>query len=47
MTAALKKASDEGVALPAEGVDRNLVSGYQAVALEKSPSPRRAWIEIK
>ena len=34
------------VALLAEGVDRNVVSGYQAVALEKSPSSRRAWIEM-
>ena len=36
------------VALPAEGVDRNSASSPRASsAVSWSPSPRRAWIEIR
>ena len=34
------------VALPTEGVDRNLRAASTAPVPEVSPSPRRAWIEI-
>ena len=34
------------VALLAEGVDRNLVRLAYDIVLAKSPSSRRAWIEI-
>src|SRR5699024_11113282 len=35
------------VALPTEGVDRNLHQVIVSVDGNASPSPRRAWIEIK
>ena len=34
------------VALLAEGVDRNQMTGVPAKVLTQSPSSRRAWIEI-
>ena len=34
------------VALLAEGVDRNLYCGCHCLDLQRSPSSRRAWIEI-
>ena len=34
------------VALPTEGVDRNLLALALLLVLARSPSPRRAWIEI-
>ena len=34
------------VALPAEGVDRNVLGLNTASQAASSPSPRRAWIEI-
>ena len=34
------------VALLAEGVDRNMVSIKKEIRAYKSPSSRRAWIEI-
>ena len=36
----------KSVALLAEGVDRNLMEYYEAAEEAKSPSSRRAWIEI-
>ena len=36
----------EQVALLAEGVDRNMVVTLSAAVLPRSPSSRRAWIEI-
>ena len=39
-------ASLSSVALLAEGVDRNSLSDLFEVVVEKSPSSRRAWIEI-
>ena len=36
----------EGVALLAEGVDRNSKRSNPAAQGDKSPSSRRAWIEI-
>ena len=36
----------EGVALLAEGVDRNSKRSNKAAQGDKSPSSRRAWIEI-
>ena len=35
------------VALLAEGVDRNLIMSMSIAMSAKSPSSRRAWIEIK
>ena len=34
------------VALLAEGVDRNIRAGMKPTDIAKSPSSRRAWIEI-
>ena len=34
------------VALLAEGVDRNLLTAWRTLSSKKSPSSRRAWIEI-
>ena len=34
------------VALLAEGVDRNLYCGCHCLDLQRSPSSRRAWIEM-
>ena len=34
------------VALLAEGVDRNLIRTNQHIEVQKSPSSRRAWIEM-
>ena len=39
-------AADEGVALLAEGVDRNLEALCEHTAVVRSPSSRRAWIEM-
>ena len=36
-----------GVALLAEGVDRNLIMSMPIAMSAKSPSSRRAWIEMK
>ena len=36
----------QGVALLAEGVDRNYPQAFGLTALLVSPSSRRAWIEI-
>ena len=36
-----------GVALLAEGVDRNLAENFQFLHVRRSPSSRRAWIEIR
>ena len=35
------------VALPAEGVDRNSCAVLRSGAVQWSPSPRRAWIEMR
>ena len=35
------------VALLAEGVDRNNLTLYNTEAVKRSPSSRRAWIEIR
>ena len=37
---------DNSVALPTEGVDRNLVPARSRTLVTTSPSPRRAWIEM-
>ena len=39
--------SGSRVALPAEGVDRNLFQVRMRSLRQRSPSPRRAWIEIQ
>ena len=39
--------SDDVVALLAEGVDRNLLKENTRTLVAKSPSSRRAWIEIR
>jgi len=36
----------QSVALLAEGVDRNLSVGCGSLVTDRSPSSRRAWIEI-
>ena len=41
-----KSASFANVALLAEGVDRNKVDDVEKYKVYKSPSSRRAWIEI-
>ena len=40
------KLSTDGVALLAEGVDRNSLSRTSSIGMLASPSSRRAWIEI-
>ena len=47
ITPAVAKKARRGVALLAEGVDRNLMSFHTVCRARWSPSSRRAWIEIK
>ena len=47
MTLVLSPEELEDVALLAEGVDRNKNVFWQTLNRIKSPSSRRAWIEIK
>ena len=42
----LRRLASGRVALPAEGVDRNYIVREVLCLRRKSPSPRRAWIEI-
>ena len=42
----IDEAQEYGVALPTEGVDRNAKDNYTMLDNLKSPSPRRAWIEM-
>ena len=46
MQGVAKKNSPLGVALLAEGVDRNFVDVDKVSVLRMSPSSQRAWIEI-
>ena len=45
-TKPLRKEHLDGVALLAEGVDRNMLDAVIDEDAERSPSSRRAWIEI-
>ena len=47
ITPAVAKKARRGVALLAEGVDRNLFDVPFAAKVPRSPSSRRAWIEIE
>ena len=46
MAVAVDLTDDRVVALLAEGVDRNIDINREFTAAAKSPSSRRAWIEI-
>ena len=46
MMTVLYNALNSVVALPTEGVDRNIQRGDPPGNILQSPSPRRAWIEM-
>ena len=46
-TQAPDRVGDRYVALPTEGVDRNPGRDWTRPRSRQSPSPRRAWIEIR